>query len=42
MEILAQLLMRQLFFYKQHLFYSLKRKNAVATSGCQPKLTDIL
>lgn len=27
MELSAQLLMRQLFFYKHHLFYSLKRKN---------------
>lgn len=42
MECFAQLLMRQLFFYKHHLFYSLKRKIAVATLGCQPKLTDIL
>lgn len=42
MELFAQLLMRQLFFYKHHLFYSLKRKIAVATLGCQPKLTDIL
>lgn len=42
MERFAQLLMRQLFFYKHHLFYSLKRKIAVATLGCQPKMTDIL